>query len=61
MTPEDLAALHEGVNEIFDLVEAYRAAANARGFSPTAAEQMALEYHAMILRNMPPPPPARLT
>lgn len=49
LSPAALAALHEGLNEILDLVVAYRTACEGRGFSPSAAEAMALEYHRMLL------------
>lgn len=44
-----LAALQDGMSEILDAVSAYRAACEQRGFSPTAAEAMAIEFHKALI------------
>lgn len=40
-----LAVMHDGINQLLDNVCAYRQACLARGFSPEAAEDMAVEFH----------------
>jgi hypothetical protein len=49
MSEKEVAAIHDGINTILDLVDAYRAALLARGYSPTAAEVMTMEYHRGIV------------
>lgn len=40
-----LAALQECIDQVFTMADAYRAAAIARGYSPTAAEAMTVDFH----------------
>lgn len=45
-----LLELGESVAQVQEAVVGYRAQCEARGFSPTAAEAMALEYHSELMR-----------
>jgi hypothetical protein len=47
-TPEELAREHHGINSILDRVDAYRAACLQRGYSPVAAEKMAVAFHEFL-------------
>lgn len=51
MTPEPdpfMEALDQA-KRILELVAGYRAECEAQGFSPTAAEMMAMEFHRMLM------------
>lgn len=47
-SPEELAKEHHGINTVLDRVDAYRAACLQRGYSPIAAEKMAVEFHKFL-------------
>lgn len=53
MPDEDpLADFHDGIHQMFDLIDGFRAAAIARGYSPTAAEQMAVMFAQNIIASI---------
>lgn len=61
-TPARVAAEMAKVSDLMapalEAVVGYRAQCEAAGFSPTVAEFMALQYHAALLRQPVPEPPA---
>lgn len=44
-----LGEFHDAVHSALDLVDGYRNAALERGYSPTAAEHMALVFHGELI------------
>jgi len=50
--PEALLMMTEQLLPLGEAVDGYRKQAEARGYSPTAAEATALELHSALLRTM---------
>lgn len=50
ITAQQLADMQEGFAAIIERTTAYRAALLDQDYSPTAAEQMTVEFHALLLR-----------
>ena len=48
MTPQELADLMDGIAGVAEAVAGFRAQMEAAGFSPTAAEMMAVDFHRAI-------------
>ena len=49
---EALLKMSEVLAPVMEAVDGYRAEAERRGYSPTAAEAMALEFHGLVLAQM---------
>lgn len=45
-----LAVLADGLTRLLEISQGHRAQAEQMGFSPTAAEQMALDCHAALMQ-----------
>ena len=49
LDPKALSGLHDATATILELTDAHRAACLESGYSPTAAEAMAVDFHRMML------------
>lgn len=49
---EDLAQTLDGIKQVLEAVDLYRDECLRHGYSPTAAEEMALGFHRMLLAKV---------
>lgn len=49
---QGLVSMAETLRPLLDAVDGHRNEALARGYSPTAAEQMALVYHQLLIAQL---------
>lgn len=49
---EAMASMTEMLGPVMEAVDGYKAEAERRGYSPTVAEAMALDFHRMVIAQM---------
>lgn len=53
MTPQEIATMMDSMDQVLEVVNGYRAKLEAAGYSPTAAEVMAMDFHRLIMGSRP--------